>query len=72
MMESKPNEGLNPLDEDRARSMADEGGAAAASVEATAPVSPGSTSAIWMGALVSILAVNLILLWKARCRSSSA
>lgn len=68
MMESEPNEGLNPLDEDRARSMSDEGGAAAASVEATPSVSPGSVSAIWMGAPVSILAVNLILLWKARRR----
>jgi hypothetical protein len=69
MMETQPGEGLNPLDEDRARSMADEGGAAAAAVEAAPAVAAVSVSAIWMGALVSILAVNLILLWKARCRS---
>jgi hypothetical protein len=68
MMETQPGEGLNPLDEDRARSMADEGGAAAAAVEATPAIAPGSVSAIWMGALLSMLAVNVILLWKARCR----
>lgn len=68
-MTEREDEGLNLLDEDRARSMADEGGASAAAMEAAPPISSDSTSAIWMGALLSVLAVNLIVLWKTRCRS---
>jgi hypothetical protein len=66
-MTESPNEGLNPLDEDRARSMADEGGAAAATVEAATAVSY-EASVVWFGALLSVLATTLVVLWRRRSR----
>jgi hypothetical protein len=65
-MQSEATEGLNPQDEQRAHSMADEGGAAGAVVEAQEPGGPRAQPRHWGWMATAAACGGLVAYWLKR------